>query len=91
MLQSWYHKTGPINGEHFAIIFVTQWVALATVSPAKNLTLLITALGSYNSKMACRIKLLRVDTFINKIAIVLNSLSLPPGLNSIKIFQKETM
>ena len=41
-------KNCPTIGEHVVIIFLTQWVTIATVLHAK--TPLITALGAYNSK-----------------------------------------
>lgn len=33
MLQSWYHS---ITGDHFVVIFETQKVTIAAVSPAKT-------------------------------------------------------
>jgi len=43
-------KKCPITGEHVGIIFVAQWVAMATVRTAK--TPLISALSAYISKTA---------------------------------------
>ena len=46
MLQSWYRKNCPISGKHVSIIFLTQWIAIATLWPTKN-TLNFSFITSY--------------------------------------------
>ena len=53
-------KHFPIIGKQVVIIFVTEQVTIATVQPAE--TLLITALETYNSKLA-RCKFFILSTF----------------------------